>query len=457
MERKRFQEYKRLMRLLGGLILIIAVAIIFVNTWSNYYNMDAVFPFYQKGNLLLSLLYILFFVIFIYLYDGIHYGFLRNRNVVFSQILALLCANTIMYMEIVLLTTRLVYVVPIIKMTCIQILVIIIWSTLWGNLFKIVFPPNKITVLYEDYDPKAFLLKVNSRKDKYYIERIVKVSDSWDNLTDTIDNSEAILIYDVHSELRNKILKCCYEKGKRIYITPKISDILVHSSENMHLFDTPLYLLRNDGLYIEERIAKRLMDIIVSLLVLIVTSPIMIAVAIAIKAYDGGPVFFKQKRCTINGKVFEIHKFRSMIVNAEKDGMSIPASERDPRITPIGRFIRATRLDELPQAIDILKGDMSLVGPRPERVEHVEKYTKEIPEFAYRLKVKGGLTGYAQIYGKYNTTAYDKLKLDLIYVQNYSILLDIKLIIKTIKVVFMKESTEGFDEEQIKEIQSRDA
>ena len=146
-----------------------------------------------------------------------------------------------------------------------------------------------------------------------------------------------------------------------------------------------------------------------------------------------------------------------MIVDAEKEGISIPASDKDPRITPIGNIIRATRLDELPQAFDILNGNMSLVGPRPERIEHVEKYTNEIPEFAYRLKVKGGLTGYAQIYGKYNTTAYDKLKLDLMYVQNYSILLDLKLILMTIKIMFMKESTEGFDEKQISEIQSRDA
>ena len=231
---------------------------------------------------------------------------------------------------------------------------------------------------------------------------------------------------------------------------------MIRSSENIHLFDSPLLLLRNNGLSFEEKLIKRLIDILVSLVVIVVTSPFMLIIAIAIKAYDGGPVFFKQKRCTLNGKVFEIHKFRSMIVDAEKEGLSVPASEQDPRITPVGNIIRATRLDELPQIFDILSGNMSLVGPRPERVEHVEKYTKDIPEFAYRLKVKGGLTGYAQIFGKYNTTAYDKLKLDLMYVQNYSILLDIKLILMTIKIIFMKESTEGFDEKQISEIQSRE-
>ena len=203
-------------------------------------------------------------------------------------------------------------------------------------------------------------------------------------------------MYDIHSELRNKILKYCYEKGIRLYTTPKISDILVRSSECIHLFDTPLLLMRNQGLTFEQRVVKRILDIALSLIVVIVTAPIMLLIAIAIKLQDGGPVFFKQKRCTQEGRVFEIHKFRSMIVDAEKEGISIPATDKDPRITPIGHFIRATRLDELPQVFDILSGNMSIVGPRPERIEHVEKYTKEIPEFSYRLKVKGGLTGYAQ-------------------------------------------------------------
>ena len=174
----------------------------------------------------------------------------------------------------------------------------------------------------------------------------------------------------------------------------------------------------------------------------------MLIVAVAIKLYDGGPVLFKQERCTINGKIFKIHKFRSMIVDAEKEGKSIPATEHDPRITPVGNIIRKLRIDELPQMIDILQGNMSIVGPRPERVEHVEAYTEDIPEFKYRLKVKGGLTGYAQIYGKYNTTAYDKLKLDLMYIQNYSLRLDIRLIFMTVKIMFMKESTEGFEKDK---------
>lgn len=457
MDKKKFEQYKKMMRFLGIAILVLAVTLIFVWTWRASYNEGIVFPFYNKGHWLMGAFYVFFFAMFVYIYGGMSYGYLKNTNIVFSQSLSLICANAVIYLEIVLLSAKFVDVLPILKMTVLQFVVIVAWSTLWSVLFKYMFPPHKLTVLYQDYDPSQMLSKVKTRKDRYRVKETVNVDMPWAELLQMIDKSEAVLIYDVHSELRNKILKYCYEKSVRVYMTPKISDILIRSSDNIHLFDTPLLLLRNNGLSFEERLIKRFMDIVVSLLVIIVTSPIMLIVAIAIKLYDGGPVFFKQKRCTLDGKVFEIHKFRSMIVDAEKEGISIPASDKDPRITPIGNIIRATRLDELPQAFDILNGNMSLVGPRPERIEHVEKYTNEIPEFAYRLKVKGGLTGYAQIYGKYNTTAYDKLKLDLMYVQNYSILLDLKLILMTIKIMFMKESTEGFDEKQISEIQSRDA
>ncbi|MGX8691653.1 MAG: sugar transferase, partial [Eubacteriales bacterium] len=236
-----------------------------------------------------------------------------------------------------------------------------------------------------------------------------------------------------------------YDNGKRTYVTPKVSDIIIRSGENLHVFDTPLLLCRNTGLTFEQKVLKRIVDILLSLIALVLTSPFMLITAIAIKAYDKGPVFYKQARVTKDGKVFDIIKFRSMIPNAEADGKSRPAVSDDERITPIGKVIRAIRFDEMPQIFNILKGDMSIVGPRPERVEHVEKYTKEMPEFAYRLKVKAGLTGYAQVYGKYNTTSYDKLKLDLFYIENYSLRTDIRLIFMTVKVLFMKESTEGFD------------
>ena len=233
---------------------------------------------------------------------------------------------------------------------------------------------------------------------------------------------------------------------------PKITDVILKSSETLEAFDSPMFLNRNSGITPEQAVVKRLSDIIMSLMGLIIASPFMLVIAAAIKLEDHGPVFYKQKRCTKDGKVFEILKFRSMIVNAEQSGISVPATERDPRITKVGRVIRATRFDELPQIINILKGEMSVVGPRPERIEHVREYSAEIPEFKYRMAVKGGLTGYAQVYGKYNTTPYDKLKLDLLYIQNYSIFLDLEIILKTVQVMFTKESTEGFDKRRSEEM-----
>mgnify|MGYP002604789871 CR=1 FL=1 len=229
---------------------------------------------------------------------------------------------------------------------------------------------------------------------------------------------------------------------------PKISDIILRGSDDIHLFDTPLLLARNNGFSFEQKVMKRITDIAFSIILIVLTSPIMLITAIAIKLYDGGSPIHQQTRLTMGGKEFNVYKFRSMVMDAEKDGIARLAAEGDVRVTPIGKIIRRTRIDELPQLFNILRGDMSLVGPRPERPQIAAEYRTYMPEFDYRLKVKGGLTGFAQIYGKYNTTPYDKLKLDLMYIESYSVLFDMKLIFLTLKIMFTKESTEGVDEGQ---------
>ena len=439
-------QYKRLIRFAFNILLLGCLMFFFIRIWDRNYNDWIVFPFYYKGFLLMGAFYALFFVIFSYILGGMKIGYLKSSSLMLSQTLALIAANVSIYLETVLLSARFVNVIPMIELTAIDIVVIFIWTFLVNRIFRKLFPARHILLLYEEYDPSMLLRKVNSRKDRYLIKKSMNVEEGWESITKEMRNYDAVFLCDIHSPLRNRLVKYCYANGIRSYITPKISDIIIRSSENIHMFDTPLLLSRNNGLSFEQKLVKRFMDIIISLVMLVITSPFMLVTAVAIKLYDGGPVFFRQKRCTINGREFYIHKFRSMIVNAEKEGEVIPATDDDERITPVGKVIRKTRLDELPQFIDILKGDMSVVGPRPERVEHVEMYTREIPEFSYRLKVKGGLTGYAQIYGKYNTTAYDKLKLDLMYIQNYSLLLDLKLIIMTVKIIFVKESTEGFED-----------
>ncbi len=323
------------------------------------------------------------------------------------------------------------------------------------NIYRKTFPPLKIIEIHGDYQNELHN-KINGLHYKYNI--IDSISDNEEEIVirEKIKNYDAILLNDLPAHRKNKLLKICYELDKRVYFVPKISDILVKNSEELNLIDAPLFFNRNNGITVTQRYLKRMFDVLLSLMALIVLSPILLITALAIHLEDGGPVFFKQERVTLGGKRFMILKFRSMIVDAEKDGRPHPAGEKDDRITKVGNVIRAIRVDELPQLINILKGDMSIVGPRPERWEHVEKYCEEIPEFNLRHKMKGGLTGYAQVYGKYNTTALDKLKLDLLYITNYSLLLDLQIIFETVKILVQKESTEGFSEDATREMHDSD-
>lgn len=448
------EQYKRFLRLLLALSLILTQTLIFAFVWVTQYNEDIMIPFVQKGNWFFYFVYAVILTIFLNSFDGLRYGLFRKTNLIIAQILATFSTLFIVYMQIILLSAGYVSFLPLLYAFLADV-VVIVFITFFGTwMLSKIFPAKKTLVVYDNYAPDSFLEKVALRKDKFIVSEVLHICVGMEQLEKTISDYECVIVYDVHSELRNKVLKICFENDIRAYTTTKISDILVRGAERLHMFDTPLLLYRNVGLTVEQRFMKRAMDIIVSLILLVLTSPIFLISAIAIKLYDGGPVFFRQERGTIGGKIFRIHKFRSMVVDADKYGVN-PTEDCDPRITPVGKVLRFTRMDELPQLIDILLGDMSLVGPRPERIEHIRQYSEKIPEFAYRLKFRGGLTGYAQIFGKYNTAPYDKLQLDLIYMQNYSLLLDIKLILMTVKIMFIKESTEGFSKEASQQIHDK--
>lgn len=446
--KKNYEPYKRLLRFLFSTILIGLEISIYGYVWLNYYNGYMEFPYNRTGNWLIMAVYGILLLVFNAIYGGLRIGYLRIFNIIYSQVLTCLCTNIIIYLQITLLTKHFQNPGPLAVMTGIEAILITLWSVICTQIYLRLYPPRKVVLIYGEHPVYSLMVKLYGRADRYDIQELVHISEGMDAIQKKIKQYEGVILCDIPSQMRNRLLKYCYHESIRTYMVPKISDIIIRSAENLHLFDTPLMLARNTGLGFEQEFIKRIFDIIISVCALGLLSPVYLLTAVCIKMYDGGPVIFKQKRYTKDGKIFEIYKFRSMIVDAECEGTSIPAADRDPRITPVGRMIRALRIDELPQFLNILKGEMSVVGPRPERVEHVELYTKEIPEFVYRLKVKGGLTGYAQVYGKYNTTAYDKLKLDLMYIQNYSIWLDIEIIFKTIKILMVKESTEGFSEEQ---------
>ena len=230
------------------------------------------------------------------------------------------------------------------------------------------------------------------------------------------------------------------------FFLPHVGDVLMKGSQHIQTFSSPVHHFSYKHNPPEYLFVKRLFDILASMCAIVILSPVMLLTAIAIKAYDRGPAIYKQVRLTKDGKEFRIMKFRSMRVDAEKDGVArLSTGDQDDRITPIGRFVRKCRLDELPQLFNILKGEMSFVGPRPERPEIAEQYYKSLPDFKLRLQVKAGLTGYAQVYGKYNSDPYEKLEFDLLYINDMSVVTDLALIFATFSILFVPESTEGIE------------
>lgn len=444
--------YKNWYRFFANSILVLMALLCYIYVWFNYVNVMLDKTYIMKGNFLVIGVYALIITYFISFFGGFKIGVNKKSNVIISQIIGLLISNGIYFIVTVMMAGYMSYI-P--KFLCyygctfvVQAVLVTIISYLFMTLYYKVFPPYKVLNIKGNHG-NNLAFKFASRNDKYNVAGEISFDADIAEIDKMVDDYDAILINDVPSEKRNRILKICFAKGKRVYITPKISDIIIRSADTLAVFDTPLLLANNSMLNITERVIKRAFDIFLSAFGLIILSPLMILISLAIFLYDRGPVFYRQTRYTKNGKTFRILKFRSMIPNAEKDGVARLAAEKDDRITPVGKFIRATRLDELPQFFNILSGDMSFVGPRPERPEIADEYEKELPEFAFRLRVKAGLTGYAQIFGKYNTTSYDKLKLDMIYVENCSLLMDLKLLLLTLKVIFMKESTEGLEEGQI--------
>ena len=460
---KQRESKKRILVLLLGFIGLCMQTAVYAWFWFKVYYPEVSRPrisvdgyalgnglkLYFRGHLLILAIYFILLLFFSNTYGGLKIGYLRPMDVFFSQIFALFMVNFISYFQISLLNNWLVQVPPIFVIFLFQLLIAFVWAYITNAIYMRIFPPRELLLVSGVYPVDDIVTKFNTRKDKYHIAKKINISEGIDAVyKECLGKYDGVVIWDVPSQFRNGLVKYCYGRNIRIYVMPKITDVLLKGSSQLHLFDTPVLLLREYSIKIEQRAIKRLFDIFLSLILIILTSPIMLVTAIVIKCYDKGPVLYKQIRCTKDMKEFKIMKFRSMKVDAEKDGVARLASKNDSRITPVGKFIRSCRIDELPQLFNILAGDMSFIGPRPERPEIIKQYLEEMPEFAFRMKVKAGLAGYAQVYGKYNTTPYDKLKLDLTYIENYSIWLDIKLMLLTVKILFTPDSTEGVEQNQ---------
>ena len=378
-------------------------------------------------------------------YGGYAIGKQKSKPIIHSMVLATIITDLITYLEFCIMNAspannyafRFAAPEILLLIVVLQVIFIIIWAYVGNYIFFTMNPPEQVCIITSSKKSlNQVLPKIRKYKKQYQVKDIIDYTS--EDIYLAIDRNDTVFLYDVPVRERTYLIEYCYDHMKNIYYNPEICDVVAVNAKHVVLDDKSFVSLVIKDLSFEQRFVKRMIDLLLSTLGLIISSPILIISAVAIKICDHGPVFFKQKRATKDGRIFEVYKFRTMKEHVE----NVSAKEDDDRITSVGKVLRKTRMDELPQIFNILKGDMSIVGPRPEMMENVLKYTRELPEFAYRLRVKAGLTGYAQIVGKYNTSPKDKLFLDLMYIENYSIWLDIKLIFQTLIVFLKTDSTE---------------
>lgn len=431
---------------LGALLevsLALVPALLFYYTYIRHYPRA---NFYLKGNALFFVVYSAILVLFMTIYGSFSVRKYRTRELVFAFGLSCFFTDIIAYFLMCMIAKAILppkYVIFTLLAQCLIETGIFILARILADRLE---PTTPALLIVTEKDAEENVRnKFDRRRTRYYIDRVVSADTPWDELCETMRSYGTIVLMPMEKELRRRIMDDCFWHDVEVLLKPDMQDIMVNCADTVIMSDVPLYAVHTGNHDRGYLTAKRVLDIVASVCGLVLCSPIFLGVAIAIKIQDGGPVFYRQKRLTLGGKPFYLTKFRSMVVNAESATGAVLAGKKDSRITKVGAFLRAARIDELPQLLNILSGDMTLVGPRPERPEFYEKYCAEYPEFAYRLRAKAGLTGYAQLYGKYNTTFADKALLDMYYIQKASFLWDLQLIFYTLKIIFVKESTEGVE------------
>ena len=435
--------------LLNGLDVLLVTGAFWL-CWQHFYQNRIDHPFYYLGNLIMVFLFGLFYYSISHLYNGYSVPISRIYELVYSQTLAACLSDGLLYLMILLINRHYITFLPFLPTLVLQFFLIVGWTVAAHQWYFHQFPPKKTVVILGQGQNVDALVKQYGMDVHFDVQSVVPVEECLKDLPGTIGQAEVVFCCGLHRHNRNLVTKYCVAHKIGTYVIPRIGDVIMDSARKVHLFHLPMMAVQRYNPSPEYLILKRAYDIALSLVALVLFAPIMAVVAAAIKATDGGDIFYRQARLTKDGKVFQVLKFRSMRMDAEKDGVArLSTGENDPRVTKVGHFIRAVRFDELPQLLNILKGDMAIVGPRPERPAISAQYAQAMPEWNLRLQAKCGLTGYAQVYGQYNTTPYDKLLLDLMYIAKPSLFEDFKIIFATVKILFMKESTAGVAEGQV--------
>ena len=431
------------------LLNIILISIPFAYIWLTYYSKQVYGgEFGLFGNCSLIASYVLLYIVFIRIYDAFQISQVNSSELFFSQLIAITLTDTVFVLLLAALLRSMPEMLRLLIVVAIQIFISLIWCLIVSWWYFKVFKKRKAVIIYDsvhnlnEIAKHSQFIKSFELMGAYDIDEVKSAEDdqriSW--LIDKIKDAEAVFTMEISSHERNVIVKYCVDHEISCYSEPKIGDILLRSSKQFNMYNLPLGLVERYSPTPEYMIIKRLNDIFLACLTLVITSPVLLITALAVKLSDGGPVIYKQKRLTKNGRIFNIYKFRSMKINAEKDtGAIISTGADDPRVTRIGRIMRKFRIDELPQLVNIIRGDMSIVGPRPERPEIAARYCEDLPEFKLRLQVRAGLTGYAQVYGRYDSDPYDKLCMDLYYISKAGLAIDLRIMLVTVKRILAKE------------------
>ncbi len=444
-ERKQTAVFllKRACILLDFLLLVPPMAY----AWWEYYAPRMYLPFFFWGNFAVMMVYIMILFLSCNLYDVFQIATSRITGLIYSEIVATFVADFIFFFVVWLESRRFPAIWPTVVVWLIQVVLAVPWAYIAHHWYYLHFKPKKTVVVWDMREGLEELIRTYDLEIHYAVIATPHITDVIHQKMKPLRDAEAIFLCGIHSHERNQIIKYAVDHGISCYVIPRVGDVVMSGATKLHLFHLPILRVDRFSPDLEYYAIKRAIDIILSLIALILLSPLLLIICIAIKATDGGDILYRQTRLTKDGKIFKILKFRTMRMNAESDGVArLSTGDHDDRITPVGRILRKVRFDELPQLINILKGEMTIVGPRPERPEIAAEYEKELPEFRLRLQVKAGLTGYAQVYGKYNTTPYDKLLMDLMYIAKPSFAEDFKIILATIKILLLPESTEGVEE-----------
>ena len=436
------------MRFLKMLHLFVTFGI-FLVIYLLYYHSGLSPESHVKADYILCATYFCLLIIFAKTFESYNVGYVTVGDLIYSQSLVAFFSGMVAYVMICLVFMALVNPIQLICIIALQLVWNILWSFLANKIYFSIYGRRRTALIYRNQRDLERLNDIHLLERKFEIVKRIENPKTFAEVASQLEGIESICVAGIEASVRNGLAKYCVENGVYGYFAPHIGDIILSGGRYVRNFSVPIRSVKAALPNPEFLFAKRVFDIVVSFIGLVVLSPIMLIVAIAIKLDDGGPVFYKQVRLTKGRKQFRILKFRSMRTDAENDGKARLATEDDERITKVGKIIRACRMDELPQIINILKGDMSIVGPRPERPEIAEEYEKALPDFRLRLQVKAGLTGYAQVYGKYNTNPYDKLQFDLMYINQMDTVEDLKIMFNTVKILFLPESTEGVKDGQL--------